>query len=139
MIRGDANMIRWKIAAILATTLALSAPANAASLLEACEADIATHCADVTPGDGRLSACLYAYEDKLSPKCDQASGELSDVMDQFFERVREVAIACGEDVQKHCSDVEIGEGRMMKCLAAKQSDLAPECTTALGGMSLPKE
>src|SRR5262249_49690865 len=39
---------------------------------EGCKAELESHCKDVTPGDGRLLACLYAFEDKLSPRCDYA-------------------------------------------------------------------
>lgn len=39
---------------------------------EACDSDIARFCADVTPGEGRLLACLQAYRDKVSEQCDQS-------------------------------------------------------------------
>jgi hypothetical protein len=31
--------------------------------LEGCNKEFETYCKDVTPGEGRLLACLYAYED----------------------------------------------------------------------------
>ena len=37
-----------------------------------CKAEIETYCKDVTPGQGRMLACLYAHSDKLSGKCEYA-------------------------------------------------------------------
>ena len=43
-----------------------------AQVLEGCSSELAQHCAEVTRGEGRLLACLYAYGDKLSGQCDYA-------------------------------------------------------------------
>ena len=40
--------------------------------LQHCASELQTHCAAVTPGEGRLLACLYAYGDKLSAQCELA-------------------------------------------------------------------
>ena len=37
-----------------------------------CKTEITTYCKDVKPGEGRVLACLYAHEDKLSGKCEYA-------------------------------------------------------------------
>ena len=39
---------------------------------EGCKAELESYCKGVTPGEGRLLACLYAFEDKLSARCDYA-------------------------------------------------------------------
>ena len=39
---------------------------------EGCKAELESYCKQVTPGEGRLLACLYAFEDKLSARCDYA-------------------------------------------------------------------
>ncbi|MEM8636707.1 MAG: cysteine rich repeat-containing protein [Pseudomonadota bacterium] len=104
--------------------------AHAASILEACEADITTYCSNVEPGHGRISACLYAHEDKVSDACDAATTEVSDVIDIFFSRLREISIACGDDVQKHCSGVEVGGGRMISCLRAEAS-ITEQCKSVI--------
>jgi len=43
-----------------------------ARLVAACSDEIDRYCRDVTPGEGHLLACLYAYEDRLSPACRAA-------------------------------------------------------------------
>jgi hypothetical protein len=41
-------------------------------VLDGCNSELAQYCAEVTPGEGRLLACLYAHEDKLSGQCERA-------------------------------------------------------------------
>src|SRR5512145_2856724 len=41
-------------------------------VLEGCNTELARFCAEVTPDEGRLLACLYAHGDKLSRQCDYA-------------------------------------------------------------------
>ena len=41
-------------------------------VLDGCNTELARFCAEVTPGEGRLLACLYAHGDKLSGQCDYA-------------------------------------------------------------------
>ena len=43
-----------------------------AQVQEGCSSELAQYCAEVTPGEGRLLACLYAHGDKLSGQCDYA-------------------------------------------------------------------
>lgn len=120
---------------IAATLVAMTAPASAASLLEACETDIATYCAKVEPGNGRISACLYAHEDKVSDACDAATAEMSDVMDMFFSRMREMHIACGADVAEHCGGVAVGGGRIMACL--REAKVSDACSSVLQSIDQP--
>ena len=37
-----------------------------------CKTELEKYCNQVTPGQGRVLACLYAYGDKLSSKCEYA-------------------------------------------------------------------
>jgi hypothetical protein len=41
-------------------------------LRQSCSEEAARYCADVTPGQGRLAACLGAQEARLSPVCGNA-------------------------------------------------------------------
>ena len=36
------------------------------SVVKGCEKELTSYCSNVTPGDGRVLACLYAHSDKLS-------------------------------------------------------------------------
>ena len=54
----------------------LSGPVSAAdgpgSVREACRADVATLCAGIQPGGGRIRACLKENRDRLSQGCKSA-------------------------------------------------------------------
>jgi Cysteine rich repeat len=39
---------------------------------QACSVEIQTYCSDVTPGEGRLRACLSAHRDELTTDCRNA-------------------------------------------------------------------
>ena len=91
------------------------------------------------PGDGRLSACLYAYEDKLSDSCDAAFGEMADLIDLVFERLRFTMEQCGSDIAEHCADVAVGEGRLFSCLREHEASLSAGCGDLIGGIELPTD
>ncbi|MDH3279693.1 MAG: cysteine rich repeat-containing protein [Gammaproteobacteria bacterium] len=42
------------------------------TVAQGCEKELQSYCAKVTPGKGRVLACLYAHEDKLSGRCEYA-------------------------------------------------------------------
>src|SRR5512133_289859 len=67
-------------------------------------------------------ACLKANQAQVSPAC---KAELASVR----RKAREVAAACADDVQSYCADVKRGQGAVVRCLAANQATLAPECRT----------
>lgn len=123
--------------AFLALT-ALAAPAPASDILGACEAEIESRCSDVTLGNGRLMSCLYAYEDQLSAECGTAMADAADILDFLFDRLRYVNQECGEDIRQHCSDVQVGEGRIFSCLKA-ESTVSESCKTAMSSVSLPAD
>ncbi|MEM6550433.1 MAG: cysteine rich repeat-containing protein [Pseudomonadota bacterium] len=125
--------------ALALSAAAWHAPASAASVLEACKPELATFCAEVTPGHGRISACLYAHEEKLSEACDAATVEMADTLDLFFARIREVGIACGEDIHTHCEGIAIGGGRIMSCLRENVSVVSASCTAIMETMPTPAE
>jgi hypothetical protein len=53
---------------------------------EGCQAEIETYCKDVTPGEIRILACLYAHEDKLPERCLYALYEASGQLERSFNR-----------------------------------------------------
>ena len=96
------------------------APAAAPAKADPCKADIEKFCKDVTPGGGRIMACLKAYEDKLSEGC-KAKGEAGrDKMDGFMG-------ACKADLEKFCKDVKGGHGEKAHCLKEHEAEVSGTC------------
>jgi hypothetical protein len=44
----------------------------AGETIDACSKDLQDFCSDVTPGEGKVLACLWAYEDQVSSPCGEA-------------------------------------------------------------------
>ena len=42
------------------------------TFMQGCKTELENYCKDVTPGEGRVIACIYAHEDKLSDRCENA-------------------------------------------------------------------
>ena len=108
---------------------------QAQDVLKACEADIKTYCSQVTLGDGRLLACMYAHEDKISPECDVAIADAADQLDWFLSSVRKALETCAPDIQKHCADVEAGQGRVYACLRIKKDQIGDDCKAVVDNVT----
>ena len=107
----------------------------AQSIFDTCKTDLKAYCSQVTPGNGRIISCLYAHEDKLSESCDAATEDLANLLDWFLESVRHVMDQCADDIQKHCTNVAFGGGRIFSCLVEKASSLTDGCKKLVPEMS----
>jgi hypothetical protein len=102
-----------------------------AQVREGCGGELAQHCAEVTPGEGRLLACLYAHGDKLSGQCEFALYDAAARLERAISAISYVASECRSELETHCANVEVGEGRVAQCLKNHASDLSPGCDQAL--------
>lgn len=113
----------------------LSGPTAAQGIVETvqqgCAAEIEAFCSQVSPGEGRLLACFYAHEDKLSGQCQYALYSASAQLEQAVSALSYVATQCENDLMTHCADVQIGEGRVLECLKANADSVTPACTQAV--------
>lgn len=101
-----------------------------------CKVELDKYCKDVTPGEGRVLACLYAYGDKLSPKCEYALYDAAAQLERAVAALSYVANECDEDLEKYCSAVAPGEGRLLNCLEKKSKQLTQRCKEALKDVGL---
>ncbi len=135
--------IIWPICAAAVTlglgVLSIPTAVNAQSIFASCEEDLVKFCPAVTPGNGRLSACLYAHEDQVSPSCDAAIAETADLIDMLFERVRYAKQQCGADIAKLCGETEIGQGRLFSCLHEQKAALSADCLEVIENVQLPRD
>jgi hypothetical protein len=96
-----------------------------------CKMEIESFCNGVTPGEGRILACLYARQDQLSGMCEYALYDAAVQLERAVSLMTFVASECADDLEKHCESVEAGEGRLLKCLEDNQKDVSNRCKTAL--------
>lgn len=104
--------------------------------LEACQPELETYCSQVTPGDGRLLACFFAHEDKVSGKCNWAIYQASVAVEEFFEAIAHLATECHDDLLEHCGDVQMGEGHVGMCLLDHQDEVSDSCRQAMMDVEL---
>lgn len=96
-----------------------------------CKDEMSTYCKDVTPGEGRILACLYAHEDKLSGRCEYALYDAAAQLERFIAALTYTANECGDDLEKYCVDVPVGEGRLLDCLEKNDEKVSERCRQAL--------
>ncbi len=104
-----------------------------ATLLNGCKKEINTHCKSVTPGEGRMAACLYSYNDKISVDCAFAMYDASEQWEQTMAALRHIArkSACRSDIAQYCKGVPPGGGRIYECIRKNKATLTDGCRAAL--------
>jgi Cysteine rich repeat len=101
----------------------------------ACSDDLKKYCSTVTPGEGRLILCMQAHEDKISEKCDFALFDASRKINRALDRIDRAADICWGDIEKYCSNIPEGGGRILQCLSGQKTSLTPACQTEIGKLS----
>jgi hypothetical protein len=100
-------------------------------VLNGCNTELARFCAEVTPDEGRLLACLYAHGDKLTRQCDYALHTAAARLERAISAITYVASECRVEIETHCAEVDAGEGRVAQCLRDHAGELSPGCDQAL--------
>ena len=98
---------------------------------EGCKVELDKYCAMVTPGDGRLLGCLFAYQDKLSNRCEYALYDAAAQLERAVAALTYVVNECGNDLDKFCSDVAPGEGRLEDCINKNIANVSKRCQQAM--------
>jgi len=98
---------------------------------EGCAKELTTYCQNVTPGEGRIIACLYAFENKLSPRCEYALYDSLSQLDRTLNTLTYTVTECRDDLQNFCADIQPGEGRLLDCLDANEAKISERCNIAL--------
>jgi hypothetical protein len=96
-----------------------------------CDKEIKTYCKNVTPGEGRLLACLYAHEDKLSGQCEYALYDAAVQLEKAVNALAHVANECKDDLKTLCSDIKPGGGRLLQCLDKNSAKVSGKCKQAM--------
>jgi hypothetical protein len=104
-----------------------------AALKNSCQNELDIHCKKVTPGGGRLIACLYSYGDKLSAECSFAMYDASEQYEATLAALRHIAkrTACRSDIAEYCRGVPPGGGEIYHCIVENKATLTDGCRAAL--------
>lgn len=130
-MRTKIIVLAMAAAVFMLVTNAIAADDLAKIVANGCEKEITSYCSNVTPGEGRILACLYAYSDKLSGKCEYALYDAAVQLERFVAAIAYLADECDDDLDKFCEGVSAGEGRLLKCLDDNAAKLSDRCTQAL--------
>jgi hypothetical protein len=136
LLRRNRMKVRSTIlTAVMGMTLLFAASAMAQetlldSVVEGCMTELETYCADVTPGQKRILACLYSRNDKLSGKCEYALYDAAVQLERAIAALTYLVNECADDLVELCADVPAGEGRLLDCLAANEAKVTARCKDA---------
>ena len=124
----------------LSVLLLVSAPAMALdklveSVAKGCKKELTTYCKDVTPGEGRVLACLYAHGDKLSSRCEYALYDAAAQLERAVAALTYLANECRDDLKAYCSDVKPGQGRLIDCIDKNMKKVSKRCKQAIKDVS----
>ncbi len=108
------------------------------SVVKGCDKELKTYCKDVTPGEGRILACLYAHSDKLSGQCEYALYDAAAQLERALTALTYVANECRDDLEKFCSNIKPGEGRLLQCMDKNNAKVSNRCKQAMKDTGLKK-
>ena len=106
------------------------------TVVNGCKVEIEKYCSQVTPGQGRVLACLYAHGDKLSGKCEYALYDAAVQLERAVAALSYVANECDADLEKYCSSIAPGEGRLLECLEKHDKQVSGRCKQAIKDVGL---
>ncbi len=107
------------------------------TIAKGCETELKSYCSEVTIGEGRVLACLYAHNDKLSGRCEYALYDAAAQLERFVADLSYLVNECEDDLVKYCSSVQAGQGRLAECLLEKNRDkISNRCSQAAKDVGL---
>ncbi|NTU60068.1 MAG: hypothetical protein HGA98_03300 [Deltaproteobacteria bacterium] len=129
-MRKLATLVTAACALALSALPALAETDPINTVVKGCDKELATYCKDVTPGGGRGLACLYAFSDKLSGRCEYALYDASIQLERFVAALTYMATECKDDLRQYCASVPAGEGRLIDCLDKNKEKVSDRCKQA---------
>ena len=116
---------------LLGVTAANAGQGLIETVANGCKMELEKYCSQVTPGQGRVLACLYAHEDKLSGKCEYALYDAAVQLERAVAALSYVANECNADLEKYCESIEPGKGRLLDCLDKHDKQVSKRCKQAI--------
>lgn len=135
MRRTMVLLLSFSLAVLFAGNVFAAEKGPVETVLDGCKKELEIYCKDVTPGEGRLLACLYAYEDKLSVRCEYSLYDAAAQLERAIAALTYVANECRGDLKAYCSDVKPGEGRLLQCIDKNMAKVSGRCKQAIKDVS----
>ena len=120
----------------MVATVASAGESLVDTVAKGCEKELNSYCANVTPGEGRILACLYAYGDELSGQCEYALYDAAVQLERAVAALSYLANECDADLEKYCSSVTPGQGRLIDCLEKNSKNISKRCKQAVKDVGL---
>jgi hypothetical protein len=108
-----------------------TAQAPGRALQQDCGADVQRFCKSITPGEGRVVACLISHSDKIAARCRLTAFLAGKALADSVVRLDRLAFTCGADIKSLCYDTYPGGGRIFDCLQKNRAKLLPGCRQAM--------
>lgn len=134
-MRRMGTLLIGACALALTAGTALAGTDPVSTVVQGCDQELSTYCKDVTPGNGRLLACLFAYGDKLSGRCEYALYDAAAQLQRFVAAMSYLAGECSDDLDQFCASVPAGEGRLLDCIDKNRDKVSERCKQALKDVS----
>jgi hypothetical protein len=123
---------------LLAGDMAVAQESLVDTVARGCDREIKTFCKDVTPGEGRVLACLYSFWDKLSDQCDNALYDAAAQLQRAIAVLSYLENECRDDLKTYCANIQPGEGRLLQCLDKNDAKITKRCKQAVKDTGLKK-
>jgi len=123
---------------VFAGSQVLAAEQLIESVKKGCSKELTTYCKEVTPGEGRVIACLYAFSDKLTPQCEYALYDAAAQLERAVTALAYVANECRTDLTSFCSDIQPGQGRLLQCIDKNNAKISSRCKQAMKEVGIKK-
>jgi len=107
----------------------------------ACKEDLRELCPKTAPGGARWHQCLRLQVEKVrSEECRGLVMKVWRADNNSASLNFETRKSCANEVMGFCSDVQTGEGRVLKCLALNRNEagFGKSCRKAIGKMNIDK-
>ena len=121
---------------LIFNSAALAADDLVQTVVNGCRQELETYCKDVTPGEGRILACLYSRSDKLSGRCEYALYDAAAQLERAVAALSYAINECRDDLEKFCSEVPAGQGRLLNCIEKNDKQVSGRCKEALKDVGL---
>jgi hypothetical protein len=116
--------LKTTVAVLLGAALLLSASTSAFSATRACTTDLKSLCAGITPGGGRIQACLQSHIGELSVGCSA-----------ILSRAAWTAKQCAADIKQFCPDAKYGG--IANCMKPHLGEVSDQCKAAITYIASP--